>query len=185
MDDFVKRLKFWQAFKNVAILFSFILNLGLVVAVLLILPQIKPLITGTVKPLVGGLHGSFVEMNQASIKRTISVQDSIPIEFTVPLDTTSTVILSEDVVLGDHPITMVLPGGGGYINGNVTLVLPAGLELPVAMALGVPVKEDIPLDLQVAVEIPLRETELSGPFSRLEGLFGPLVDQMDRYFPEE
>jgi hypothetical protein len=184
MNDFLKRFKPWQAFKNVAVIFSFVANLGLIIALLLLLPLIKPLIDGTVKPLVGGLNQSFVEMNQASIRRTISVHDTIPIEFTVPLDTDSTVVLSKDVVLGDHPISMVLPGGGGYINGNVTLVLPAGLELPVALALDVPVKEDIPVDLEVAVEIPLRETELSTPFARLEGLFGPLVDQLNRYFPD-
>lgn len=184
MDDFLKRFKPWQAFKNLAVIFSFVVNLVLVIALLLVLPLIKPLMTGTVKPLLGGLNESFIEMNEASIKRTIVVQDTVPIEFTVPLDTTSTVVLSEDVVLGDHPITMVLPGGGGYINGNVTLVLPAGLELPVALALDVPVKEDIPLDLEVSVEIPLRETELSAPFARLQGLFGPLVDQLDRFFPE-
>jgi hypothetical protein len=184
MDDLPKRYKPWQAFTNLAVIFSFVVNLVLIIALLLILPLIKPLMTGTVKPLVGGLHASFVEMNQASIRRIVSVQDMIPIEFTVPLDTTSTVILSKDVVLGDHPITMVLPGGGGYINGNVTMVLPAGLELPVALTLDVPVKEDIPLNIEVSVEIPLRETELSGPFARLEGLFGPWVDQLERSFPE-
>jgi hypothetical protein len=184
MDEFLKRFKPWQAFKNLAVIFSFVVNLVVVIALLLILPLIKPLVTEMVKPLVGGLNASFVEMNRASIRRTISVQDTIPIEFTVPLDTTSTVILSQDVVLNDHPISMVLPGGGGYINGNVTLVLPAGLELPVALALDVPVKEDIPVDLEVAVEIPLRETELRTPFTRLEGLFGPLVDQLDRFFPD-
>jgi hypothetical protein len=183
MNDFLKRFKPWQAFKNVAVIFSFVVNLGLIIALLLILPLIRPLVNGTVKPLVSGLDESFVEMNQASIRRSISIHDTIPIEFIVPLDTTSTVILSKDVVLDDHPISMVLPGGGGYINGNVTLVLPAGLELPVALALDVPVKEDIPIDLEVAVEIPLRETELSTPFARLQGLFGPLVDQLDRYFP--
>jgi hypothetical protein len=166
------------------VIFSFIVNLGLIIVLFLILPLIKPLVNGTVKPLVGGLNESFVEMNQAAINRTISVHDTIPIEFTVPLDTTSTVVLSKDVVLDDHPISMVLPGGGGYINGNVTLVLPAGLELPVALALDVPVKEEVPVDLEVAVEIPLRETELRTPFTRLEGLFGPLVDQLDRFFPD-
>jgi hypothetical protein len=184
MIEYLKTLRPWQAFKNLAVLFSFVVNLILIIVLLLVLPLIKPLITGTVKPIVGSLNESFVEMNQASIKRTISVQDSIPIEFVVPLDTTSTVVLSDDVRLEDHPISMVLPGGGGNINGNVTLVLPKGLELPVAMALDVPVKEDIPLDLEVSVDIPLRETELSVPFARLEGLFGPLVDQMDRYFPD-
>jgi hypothetical protein len=184
MNDFLKRMKPWQAFKNVAVVFSFVVNFVLVIALVLILPLIKPLVSGTIRPLVTGLNESFVEMNAASIKRTISVQDTVPIEFTVPLDTTSTVVLSEDVVLGDHPITMVLPGGGGYINGNVTLVLPAGLELPVVLALDVPVKEDIPFDLNVSVDIPLRETELSAPLARLEGLLGPLAEQLDRFLRE-
>ena len=180
MNRLLKWNKLWPAFTNLAVVFSFVVNLVLIIALVLILRQVGPLMTGTVKPLVDGLHMSFVEMNQVSIKRTVAVEEVIPIEFTVPLDTTSTVILSEDVVLGNHPITMVLPGGGGYINGNVTMVLPAGLELPVALALDVPVKEGIPLDFEVSVEIPLRETELSGPFARLEGLFAPWADYLAR-----
>jgi len=180
MKDFWWQQKPWQAFKNFALLFSFVINLILLVVLLLALPRILPLVNEVAKPIVGGLNQSFVEMNSASITRTIVVSDIIPIDFNLPLRTHTAVTLTENVVLGDYPITMVLPGGGGQINGNVTLVLPAGLPLPVALNLNVPVRNQIPVKLNVAVNIPLNETELGAPFTRLQNLFGPLVEQLDK-----
>ena len=184
MKDFLLKLKPWQAFKTFAIIFSFTVNFVLLIVLLATLPQILPLVNGAVKPLVSGLDQSFVEMNEASIKRTIEVSDTVPIDFNLPLYTDSIVTLTQDVTLGDYPITMILPGGGGYINGNVTLVLPAGLPLPVSLGLDVPVQSRIPVNLNVEVDIPLDETELSVPFTRLHHLFGPLVDQLDQ-IPED
>jgi hypothetical protein len=69
---------------------------------------------------------------------------------------------------------MVLPGGGGVINGTVSLNLPSGLELPVALDLVVPVNQTIPVQLDVAVDIPLNETELGQPFGDLQAIFTPL-----------
>ena len=185
MKDSLKELKPWQAFKTFAILFSFVVNFIFVIVLLLAVPLLLPIVKDAVSPLVQGLDQSFVEMNEASIIRTISVSDFIPIDFIVPLDTDSVVILTEDVTLQDYPITMnmsslVMQGGGGYVNGTVTLVLPAGLPLPVALNLDVPVQNEVPVNLDVAIDIPLNETELNTPFTRLHHLFGPLVDQLDR-----
>jgi hypothetical protein len=69
---------------------------------------------------------------------------------------------------------MSLPGGGGTINGTVSLQLPAGLELTVALSLVVPVSQTIPVNLAVSVDIPLDETELGRPFSDLQAIFAPL-----------
>ncbi len=180
MNEFIRKRKPWQAFKNFALIFSFTVNLILVIVLVLVLWQVLPLVNGLVKPLVGGLNQSFVEMNDASIKRTIEVSEEIPIDFMLPLYTPTVVTLTKDVTLGDYPITMILPGGGGQINGNVTLVLPQGLELPIQLGLDVPVQSQVPVNLQVSVDIPLDETELNAPFTRLENLFGPLVEQLDK-----
>lgn len=164
----------WQAFKTVAIILSFVINIVVLILLLAILPLVLPLVDAVVKPLVGGLNDSFVDMSEATISRTIEVNDEIDIAFTLPLETETVVKVTDSVPLNSIPTTFVLPGGGGQINGWVTLELPADLELPVQLSLEVPVEQTIPVNLAVSVDIPLSETELGQPFDRLVGLFSPL-----------
>jgi hypothetical protein len=165
----------WQAFKTFAILFSFTVNIILLIVLLLVAPLIIPIVHNIAKPIVGGLNSSFIDMSTASIVRTIRVEDELPISFTLPLEARTDVVLAEAVPL-NIPARFVLPGGGGSINGNVTLNLPQGLILPVELNLEVPVDQQIPVALDVAVEIPLQETELGTPFNTLRSLFEPLND---------
>ena len=164
----------WQAFKTFAILFSFTMNLILLIVLLLVAPLIIPIVADIAQPIVNGLSSSFVDMSTASIERKIQVEDEIDIAFNLPLDTQTNVVLAESVPLAQIPAQFVLPGGGGLINGQVALELPAGLVLPVELVLDVPVDQTIPVALAVDVSIPLNETELGTPFSTLQGLFEPL-----------
>ena len=164
----------WMAFKTFAIIFSFIMNAVLLLVLLIAAPLILPIVNEIVNPIVGGLNNSFVDMSAANITRTIDVNDTIPINFVLPLDTETNVVLVDDVQLSGVPTTFNLPGGGGTINGAVTLTLPQGLVLPVALSLDVPVDQEIDVELAVDVDIPLSETELGSPFNELQSLFGPL-----------
>jgi len=174
MKNLIRDGKPWQAFKTFAIIFSFTVNLVLLLVLLLMAPLILPIVNQIAMPIVGGLNTSFVEMNNATIEQTIIVDDTIPIAFTLPLAQETNVVLTQPVELQQVDTRFDLPGGGGYIIGNVTLTLPAGLNLPVRLDLEVPVEQTIPVVLEVEVEIPLNETELGVPFARLEGLFSPL-----------
>ena len=171
----------WQAFKTFAILFSFTVNLVLIIVLLVAAPLLLPIVNDVAEPIVGGLNASFVEMNQATIQRTIEVSDTIPVVLTVPLNTTTSVIVTEDVPL-NIPARFTLPDGGGVINGQVTLSLPAELALPVQLDLQVPISETLPVQLAVDAVIPLDETELGAPFDRLQNLFAPL-DELLRLAP--
>lgn len=164
----------WQAFKSFAIFFSFTMNLILLVVLFIAAPLIIPIVAGIASPIVGGLNSSFEDMNNASIQRSIAVDDSLDIGFILPLDTTTNVVVVEDVPLQGVPAQFILPGGGGAINGQVYLSLPEGLSLPVHLDLEVPVSQTIPVQLDVAVDIPLAETELGQPFTKLQSLFAPL-----------
>lgn len=163
----------WQAFKTFAIIFSFIMNVILLLVLLIVAPLILPIVDSIAEPIVGGLSDSFVDMSGATISRTIEVQDTMPISFTLPLQTRTEVVVVESVPL-NIPAQFTLPGGGGQINGNVTLALPEGLSLPVELDLDVPVDQEIDVALSVDVQIPMQETELGGPFNTLRGLFEPL-----------
>jgi len=170
----------WQAFKTFAILFSFTMNVIMLIVLLVAAPLILPIVNSVARPIVGGLNESFVDMSTATISRTIEVNDTIPINFTLPLNTTTDVVVVRNVPLQGIPAQFILPAGGGSINGQVYLDLPAGLQLPVQLNLEVPVNQQIPVQLAVDVQIPLSETELGGPFQRLRGLFEPLDEMLDR-----
>lgn len=174
----------WQAFKTFAILFSFTVNLVLLLVLLVMAPLILPIVNDIAVPIVGGLNTSFVEMNQAQIERVIQVEDTIPISFTLPLNQETVVVVMEPVPLQNIPARFELPAGGGSINGVVNLSLPAGLALPVLLDLNVPVDQTVPVSLAVDVEIPLNETDLGVPFTRLEGIFTPL-DALLRGLPSD
>lgn len=177
-----KGRKPWEAFKNFAIVFSFIVNFVLIIVLLLVAPIIIPIVSDVAVPIVGGLNDSFVDMESASIVQTIKVSDTIPISFILPLEKPTIVTLTEDVRLAAIPTSFVLPGGGGAIYGSVNLTLPAGLPLPVQLDVDVEVDQVIPVQLDVLVDIPLNETELGDPFNQLKDLFGP-IDVLLRDLP--
>lgn len=173
----------WYSFKTVALMISFTLNMVLLIVVLLLLMQIFQIKNGILEPLVDGLHASFVGMDEAVIRRSIAVDDSIPVVFTLPVNETTDVVLTQDVPLVANA-TFTLPGGGGMINGRVDIVLPQDLVLPVRLSMDVPVNADVPVNLDVPVDIPLNETELHEPFMYLRDLFEPYVRVLD-HLPDD
>lgn len=168
----------WNAFKTVALLISFITNMVLLLVLLILLMQIFHIKNGILEPLIDGLHRNFVGMDQAVIERTIEVEDEIPVTFDLPLNQQTNVVLTGDVPIAASA-TFTLPGGGGVINGRVDIVLPQGLVLPVQLDMMVPVDTTIPINLPVDVAIPLNETDLHAPFVNLRDLLEAYVRILD------
>jgi hypothetical protein len=168
----------WNSFKTVALLISFVVNMVLLIVLLLLLMQLFQIKNGIVEPLVDGLHRNFVGLDEAVIERTINVDDQIPVVFDLPLNQSTNVVLTQDVPLAASA-TFTLPGGGGVINGRVDIVLPKDLILPVQLNMVVPVNTEIPVSLPVDVSIPLKETELHTPFNNLRNLLEPYVRILD------
>lgn len=174
MRQFFWQNRPWQAFKNFAIIFSFIVNIVLILVLGVVALLLFPFLSNMVTPLVGGLNDSFIEMEGASIKQTIQVDDTMPINFSLPLAQETNVVLAADVPLS-VPAIFSLPAGGGTINGQVSITLPKDTILPVKLNLNVPVDQEIPVKLAVPVDIKLSETDLGTPFDRLVANFGPLT----------
>jgi len=174
-----RRTSFWEAFKNLAIVFSFTVNLVLVIVLLLLVGSIMfPAKTDVVEPMLDNFQGAVNALDEATIVRTISIDEQVPVNFTLPLKQSTTVVLSEDVKL-DRPAQFVFPAGGGYIQGNVILTLPAGQELPILLDMDVPVNNQISVQFPVEVTIPLRETELNQVVIELNSVLGPIRDLLD------
>jgi len=203
--DRVKR--YWEAFKNVAIVFSFIVNLIFVIALLVVtVPALRTTFaikTGLVEPMLEDLDQAFVQLGESTIETQIPIDQQVPIQFQLPLDEqlgidfplpieqNTTVVLTEDVPL-ERPARFVLPGAGGAINGSVRLELPEGLSLPIRLNMVVPVtstipvRMDVPVDQQVRirmnvpVDIPLGEAGLDPAVQELRGVFQPLSEKLDQ-----
>jgi hypothetical protein len=157
------------------VIFSFIVNIVLVVVLIglgLFIFEIK---NNIAQPLVGGLHSTAVGLENATIDWTIPVRDNIPVVLNIPLQTDTVVRLTQPVPLQVNA-TIDLPGINAYgVNANVNLQLPAGLELPVALDLMVPVNERLDVALDVRAVIPLAQTQLADPINQLALLFEPLA----------
>ncbi|MCD4685080.1 MAG: hypothetical protein K8S97_03985, partial [Anaerolineae bacterium] len=139
---------YWNAFKTVALMVSFTVNMVLLIVLMIVMMQIFHIKNGILEPLIDGLHGNFVGMDEAVIERTIEVEDVIPVQFDLPLNQSTNVVLTADVPIAASA-SFTLPGGGGVINGRVDIVLPEGLVLPVQLDMIVPVDTTIPVNLPV------------------------------------
>jgi len=184
VKDVKKGPSLWDIFKNIAIIFSFIVNLILVIAVIGLLAFVFDIKKGVAEPLLGGLYNGFVAMDDAHIQTTIpvnttiAVNDKVTADFNLPLQQTTNVVLSQDTLITGARVSI----DGGVLqlnNAPTTIVLPQGTVLPVILDLNVPVKQDIPVNLNipvsipVAVDIPLAQTQLHQPFADLRDLFLP------------
>jgi hypothetical protein len=174
-----RRTGFWNAFKNLAILFSFTVNVVLIIVLLVVVGWILfPAKTDLLEPLLDDLQGAINALGEATIVRTIPIDQQVPVNFTLPLNQVTVVTLTEDVSLIQNA-TFTLPGGGGQINGTVALKLPTGLALPVQLRLDVPVDNVISVQFPVEVSIPLKETELNQVVVKLNNVLGPIRDYLD------
>jgi hypothetical protein len=177
----------WLAFEKFAVFFSFVVTFILVMILLVVgfviwqrLPVLTSLKEGLVCDTVTGINSLVDDLENAVITQTIQISQTIPVRFDVPLDRNLDVRLTRGVQL-TRPTTFVLPGGGGQINGTVTLMLPEGQKLPVHMSLMVPINQQLPVEMSVPVAIPLRDTELGTIVAKLRRLLAPLqLEELER-----
>lgn len=170
----------WLAFEKFAIFFSFAVTFTIAIVLLVLAfvvvqqrETIVALKDGIVCDTVTGLNTLLDDFESAVITRTISISQTIPVTFDLPIEQNLTVAMTQGVDL-KRPTTMVLPGGGGRINGTVYLELPRGLRLPIQLNMTVPVRQQLPVTMDVPVAIPLRETDLGGVIQQLRDLLAPL-----------
>jgi hypothetical protein len=169
--SFLSRL--WGAFKNFAILFSFIINFVLIIVLLLSPGPIFTTKAQVVEPLLGDLDGAFAALGDTTIETQVDIEHSMPVVFSLPLEQDTDVVLTKEVPL-QVPATFLLPGGGGSIKGIVSLNLPKGQVLPVNLDMDVPVNTKIPVVMQVPVEIKLDEAGMGPAIEQLRAVFRPV-----------
>ena len=167
-----RRLRFWEAFKNFALIFSFLVNLILVVVLLLLIKPLFMAKTEIAEPLLSNLDSAFAALGKTNIQTTVTINDALPVTFNLPLQQTTRVVLTEPVPLS-VPTTFSL-GNQGTIYGWVSLNLPAGMVLPVALDLNVPVNTTVPVVMEVPVTIKLDEAGMGPAITQLRSVFSPI-----------
>ena len=169
--------RLWNAFKNIAILFSFLVNILLVIVVAILLLQADSIFavkTEVAEPLLADLDQAFAALGETTIQSTVYITDTIPVVFDIPLEQKTDVILTQPVPLA-MPSQFVLPGGGGAINGTVIMSLPQGQALPVALEISVPVSATVPVVMEVPVTIELSEAGMGPAIEQLRAVLRPVT----------
>jgi len=176
------------------VIFSFIVNLVLIIVLLVLGILIFEIKNNVADPLVQGLHRTAVGLDKATIDWTIPVRDSIAIDLDVPINPQtilSTVteyngqpvepIAGETLVTLTRDVPLVI--NNAFIqspdltlrNAQVNITLPAGTSLPVSLNLDLGLQTEIPVALDVRAVIPIKETQLTDPINTLKLLFEPLA----------
>jgi hypothetical protein len=181
----IRQGKMPDAFWKAATLFSFAINLGLVIALIALGLMVFRIKQGIARPLITGLHTNFVQMDAAHIVTsvqvvdTIHVNDTLPVVFDPPLSTNTTVTLKCDIPIPNTtvyfnglpaPTNIALPAGTP-LDIKLDLVVPVSKTVPVV--LDVPVSLNVPVNFNVPIDIPLNQPELHAPFTGLANLVGP------------
>ncbi|MGQ9466295.1 MAG: hypothetical protein ACUVSH_02440 [Anaerolineae bacterium] len=194
--------RLWRAFANVAIIFSFIVNLVLVLVLILAVGPLLHLKTHLLEPLLDNLDRAFLGLGETAIHTTVPVDQSIPIQFDLPLD--QPLALDFDLPITQDTVVVLLrdtsiPNTTVYLNNvpvRTTVILPAGTPLPVRLNMVVPVEKTIPVQMTVPVSqtvpikmdipvaIPLGPSGLDSAVQRLRDVFVP-VRRLIESLPDE
>lgn len=171
--------KFGPAFWTTASLISLGVNVILISTLLILGGQLFSLKSLLSDQLIGGLYQNFVRMDDATIRATVKVQDTItvrdeiPVVFDLPLKQDTSVVLTKRTLVKNARI---------WLNGSpvsLDIVLREGTQLDIRLDMVVPVSQtlpvvlQVPVELEVPVDIPLRETELHEPFRGLQEVLSP------------
>jgi hypothetical protein len=121
--------------------------------------------------ILGGLYHNFVKMDQATISANIPVDASIPLNIVVPVQATTRITIAEAAVIPNAHVR--INTGSLNIDANAEVTLPAGTPLTVTLDFPLNVQNNIPIHLDVPVNIPLNQTQLHEPFVGLQKVVEP------------
>lgn len=166
------------AFWTIASVLSLVVNLVLIILVIALASQVFTLKRLITEQLLGGLYNNFVLMDEARIQTTIAIDEEVPAKFNLKLNTDTTVVLTEDTPIQGARVSLST-GGMSIYSAPTDIILPEGTPLPIHLKLTVPVDKMIPVQMDVKVDIPLKETDLHEPFVGLQEVVGPYYHMLN------
>lgn len=128
---------------------------------------------------VAELRDVVQKLQEAHIITTIPLEQQLPLKdkgVIVPVDQVTTVTLQEPVPLNLAGADIDLGAGNRLRANNISLVLPQGTPLKIALKMDIPLDSvTIPIKLDVPVDIAMKDTELAPQFRRLGDVINRLV----------
>lgn len=180
-DSVPQPTRLLRAFWTFTGILSLVVNLVLIVILLVTLRLLGALqltANDQFSGVLGGLYLNFVKMDEATISTNIPVNASIPLDIVVPVKTTTRIVLADATIINNAHV--VINTGGVDIDADAVVTLPAGTPLNVILDFPLPVKTDtnnnqiqVPISLNVPVNIPLKDTQLHDPFVGLQEVVKP------------
>lgn len=181
---FVQLPALWKAM----IITSFVINLVLIAALIgvgFFVWQWRGELMNTTAGVQGFAKGNIAELRDvvdqlqaAHIRTTIPLDQDLSLKdkgVSVPVDQVTQVTLTQDVPLSLAGADIDLGAGNRLRAQNISLVLPAGTPLSIALKMDIPLDDvTIPIQLDVPVDIAMADTELAPQFKRL----GNVVDRL-------
>jgi len=168
------RERFLRAFWTISAILSFGVNIVLIAilfSTLRMLGSVQLTANDKFSGLLGGLYINFLKMDEAAIKADVPVNDIIPLNMVVPVKTTTTVILAESATIPNARVK--IDTDAIHLDAGAMITLPAGTPLKVALDFPLTVQNEVPLHLNVPVNIPLKSTDLHEPFNGLLQIIKP------------
>jgi|SRR5215216_1167043 len=170
------RYKFLPAFWTIASTISIVVNIILIALVFILLGMlgsVRPVATDKAAGLLSEFYSSFAAMDSATISRVIPVDANIPLNLTVPVNLSGqTITLAQDARIEGVRV-QIYENNFTLDARRAVITLPAGTPLSVDLAFNLPVQNNVPVHIDVPVRIPLNETELHEPFTRLRQTVQP------------
>ena len=158
---------FWSRIKEFAIVFSFVVNVILVLVVIVLVTQVFAIKNQIVGPLVYGLDESFASLGDATISTTIPIRQQLLVKFDLPIrfDTPAKFNLPVMFMLPlnqETTVTTLTPtpinttvnlslGQFGRINAPISLNLPPGTPLRIRLNMNIPVSTTIAVNQMIPV----------------------------------
>lgn len=176
--------KFLPAFWTVACIFSLLVNILLIAALISLGRHFFELKALVADGLINGLSDNLALMDKAHLVKTIPVettvrlQDDLPLSFDLSIDQSTQLVLSQETRI---------PSAYIYLNNTAVqtdLTLPAGTPIQANLDVTIPVSQTVPVDVTgtvsvlVPIDIAVEETDLHQSIVGLQDAVEPYKNLM-------
>jgi hypothetical protein len=155
-------------FYRIAIIFSFVVTLALVLLVVALPFVLRPILGNVMRELNG--------LENATIQTTVQVDQGMPMQgVAIQVQEPIQVKTTADTQINNAYVTMYL-GNGSQVAGTTFIMMPMGTELPIDFQTNIIMSTTIPVKLAIPVSIPLKDTQVGTFAANLKAMLAPITN---------
>jgi hypothetical protein len=154
-------------FYRIAIIFSFVVSLVLVLIVIALPFVLRPILGNVVNELNG--------LENAVIETTVNVDQAMPVrDVVIQVLQPITVSTTSEAQIDAAYVVMYL-GNGSQVAGTTYITIPPSTDLPIDFQNNIVMSSTIPVRLNIPVSIPLKDTQVGAFAANLKGMLAPIT----------